>query len=71
MSKDLPKIDIDSPTWGAIKLYLSGVSKSDITQLKNPSRTHEETNVIRGRLLIVDQILALEEKILKHNQQAF
>lgn len=71
MSRELPAVQLDSPTWVEIKKYLSGISSSAITQLKNPTKTLEETNVIRGQLLIIDQILGLEDKILKNNQQAF
>lgn len=64
-------VDITSSTWTELKVYLTNLQKLEIGKLKDVNRDINDTNVIRGSLLIIDRILGFEEDILKANQKAF
>lgn len=71
MKANTPPVDITSQTWAELRRWLINLQKNEIGKLQDVNRDINETNVIRGSLLVIDRILGFEENILKANQKAF
>lgn len=71
MASELPVIDVYGTTWVNLRAYLMSLLDKEYGKLKDVSRDLADTQVIRGRISAIEQVLELETKILKNNQQAF
>lgn len=69
--RKLPKIDVQSPTWVAIKEQLNEWLRVELGMLVSKDTDFVGTSVSRGAYAAYKRILDLEEAIIKANQQAF
>lgn len=53
-------LDFNSPSWRAIKMYLEQAKEKKIGMLIT-ANTHDGSNQIRGALVFINELLALEK----------
>jgi hypothetical protein len=55
------EIDFNSPEWAALKDWGQRRLEKELSVLKNPSSTHEQTQFVRGRISALEEMLSLPE----------
>jgi hypothetical protein len=53
------KIDASSPEWQAIQQWAKGRKAQEMEALMSPQLEHSVTQVVRGRLSILDELINL------------
>lgn len=52
-------IDVYSETWAEIKQFVESLKTDLMPSLMNPAMSFEQTQYIRGKLIILDEIIRL------------
>lgn len=63
MKARIPNLNIYDSNWLAIKEFLSAQLNKSREMLENPTLQHDESSVIRGKILVYKELLAAERDI--------
>lgn len=63
MKARIPNLNIYDANWLAIKEFLMAQLNKSREMLENPALQHDESSVIRGKILVYKELLAAERDI--------
>jgi hypothetical protein len=63
MKARIPNLNIYDSNWVAIKDFLAAQLQKSREMLENPALSHEDSCVIRGKILVYKELLAAERDI--------